>query len=233
MRSLRSRIIRILEESWPTSFSQWTSWHAEVQATEAAHRAAPGGMIAGRYFDDSVPEPASAIRLALDFDIPTILPAAFYTLAGIPSSHDWDNVRAHSPEKLKNPPYRTARWTLLDRAVFWRLTRGREELVRHLARWEASFMYKPTDLPSSPEHATHARAARCQYAHSQIPQWCHLDGVWNMAGALAPNPLRDLGKVHEMVLKWGLCGPCSEALRKRIVTQQRDLWVEVPRMFEL
>ena len=55
---------------------------------------ASSGSSAAPYVDDTFPEPAAAIRLASDFGLRAVLPAAFYQLAVTDPGADWDEFRA-------------------------------------------------------------------------------------------------------------------------------------------
>ena len=83
--------------------------------------------------DDRLPEPASAIRLASDFDIPSILPAAFYQLASISTDADWDAYRASPTIEGKHLRFgaRTAKWSLLDKRDLMRLVHGQKLLAAY------------------------------------------------------------------------------------------------------
>lgn len=88
------------------------------------------GKINGLFCDDRFPEPASAIRIARLYNIPDILPAAYYELFSIDDvQHDWDGLRKPDAEHslhLQNLG-RTARWQLLDAADLIRLIRMQQK----------------------------------------------------------------------------------------------------------
>ena len=79
--ALRHRIVSSLEADWPQTLAQWDARRAEAVLLRSEHSLQLTGRVNGLYLDDRLPEPASAIRLASDYGIPSILPAAFYTLA--------------------------------------------------------------------------------------------------------------------------------------------------------
>ena len=80
------------------------------------------------------PEPAAAIRFARDFDVPSILPFAFYVLAGISQYKDWDEDRKDDVGRpiITASLGRTARWKLLDAVDYRTLVKCREALTSDL-----------------------------------------------------------------------------------------------------
>lgn len=108
--SVRSCVTRVPEASWPRAFSQWPHFQPEAQFMQEMHKEINDDRrINHLCLDDRLPEPASAIRLGHDFDVPSILLYAYYSLAQIPEIHDWNDIRNSSPEDLRNIYIRTAR----------------------------------------------------------------------------------------------------------------------------
>ena len=91
MDSFRSRIVRHFEADWPRTLAEWDRLEAEIDYMMEEHQDDKNedyyGRVDGLFLDQRLPEPAAAIRLALEFGIPSILPAAFYTLAQ--TTPDW------------------------------------------------------------------------------------------------------------------------------------------------
>ena len=77
----------------------------------------------------AVPEPASAIRFAVEFGCPSIFPSAFYQLVRTDVSSDWDDPRLYVGRSVLS-----VRWTLLEGQDFLRHIQGGEQL----SRWAAS-----------------------------------------------------------------------------------------------
>ena len=77
-------------------------------------------------FRSCLPEPASAIRFAVEFGCEEILPAAFYQLARTSIGDDWD-----APYRLLHCP---ARWSLLTGDDFHRYVLGCARLRGMLVR---------------------------------------------------------------------------------------------------
>ncbi|TFY61520.1 hypothetical protein EVG20_g7022 [Dentipellis fragilis] len=154
--ALRKLIVEQLEADWPQTLSKWD------QVLDSDRCMDTGDA----YLDDLLPEPASAIRLARDFDIPTILGPAFYHLSRIDISRDWDNYRALDargrqkrawlPRDSDAHRVRTARWSLLGKEDYISLLRG-----RYFLREAAELVVVMLRLPSAIQGEPHLCSADC------------------------------------------------------------------------
>ncbi|KAJ7132170.1 hypothetical protein C8R44DRAFT_664450, partial [Mycena epipterygia] len=116
-------VVNQLKFEWPTSLSVWEQHESRARAFGTA----PRGQ---QYLDDRFPEPASIIRLAHEFGIPELLPAAFYCLSRISPSASYETY--HSPATRALPQHaaklaagkRSARWGLLAHADLMCLAKG-------------------------------------------------------------------------------------------------------------
>ena len=111
----------------PQSLWQWDQIEAENR-----HKREPESEPLP-YVDGYLPEPASAIRLARECDIPHILPAAFYHLSRLSIYDDWAEARQcldiHSSRyEGLDLGRRTAKWSLLTANDFISLPKGRAKL---------------------------------------------------------------------------------------------------------
>lgn len=70
---------------------------------------------------DLLPEPVSAIQFATTYELPSILPAAFYLLAITPTKRDWND---HQP-----PNINAARWFSLSDSNAVRFAKGRDAML--------------------------------------------------------------------------------------------------------
>ncbi|KIP07176.1 hypothetical protein PHLGIDRAFT_46105, partial [Phlebiopsis gigantea 11061_1 CR5-6] len=128
--TIRNRIVDIMNDNWPQTYEQWQIFQAEISAIKAVHKE-NNGLVDGRSFEERIPEPAAAIRFARDFNIPSILPFAFYTLAGIPQSMDWDESRKVKDFRHHSTVIwmkRTAKWAQLDIVDYRTFVKCREAL---------------------------------------------------------------------------------------------------------
>ena len=88
----------------------------------------------GLYFCDRVPEPASAIRIARLYDVPKILPAAYYDLYCIEDiDRDWDDYQGRPLASYRiadlKSGRRIARWSQMDLVDMKRLLRLQKYLT--------------------------------------------------------------------------------------------------------
>lgn len=130
---IRARIVENLEADWPQTLAQWDARRSETIMARSEHAQQASGKVNGLYLDDRLPEPASAIRIASDYNIPSILPAAFYELALLTTDADWDTYRANPSGEGKHLRFgaRTARWNLLDKRDLMRLLHGQKLLAAY------------------------------------------------------------------------------------------------------
>ena len=83
MDSLRPRLIRPFQQAWPKTPCQWDQLEIQLDSQDGAFT---DHLVHGLYhrfeaLTSQLPDPAPVIRLAGEFDIPAILPAAFYHLS--------------------------------------------------------------------------------------------------------------------------------------------------------
>lgn len=225
--AVRKRVVALLEDAWPRSFEQWLRFHAEVDVIRNLHEAASDRLIGGKLFTDRVPEPAAAVRIARDFDIPSVLPFAYYTLAGIPLSNEWDKCHT-SPEELWGLAVgfgRVARWRLLDVVDMGRVLGYREELTlltTSNTNWVSSAVVKSVLSAAAQDClggldpcSGKAEAIRALWMKNVSSSW------WNSA---YPDPLSVMQSVYEGHLLWDLCELCEVAVKKCIRERQEAVW---------
>ncbi|KAI0315096.1 hypothetical protein OF83DRAFT_1133649 [Amylostereum chailletii] len=75
---IRGLVVDAIRKEWPENLSIWDLRRQEL---DIARDGVEGNELAAITPKDVYPSPAQAIRLAMDFDIPEILPVAFYDLA--------------------------------------------------------------------------------------------------------------------------------------------------------
>ena len=117
---IRSLIVKHVEADWPHSLEEWDAQQAERSSAAEAYLASKDKKFKGHYIDDVYPEPVAAIRFALEFDIPSILPSAWYQLATTDAKvHlDYDAVHRHPTMRtFSHPCSKKARWQLLSESA--------------------------------------------------------------------------------------------------------------------
>jgi hypothetical protein len=123
---------------WPDSYLGWEMLEEEIEQHKkflGKSKLPNKSTTHIASVDDSFPEPCSAIQFAREFDLPQILPAAFYHLARIKFKNDWDVLRTGSDVSLD---VRSARWTLLSREDLFCLIQGRDYLMQKAKELEES-----------------------------------------------------------------------------------------------
>lgn len=148
--TLRKQIVDRLESDWPQTLLDWEIQQAEVAALkEYLTRQDSKWVFLKRYAVDEVfPEPASAIRLARDCNVPSILPAAFYQLSRLTINDDWDRLRKSrwSFTSPRRPGFRTAKWSMLDGHDMRCLLQGKDAISNYTGEtYLPTFCAKDTD----------------------------------------------------------------------------------------
>ncbi|GJE95289.1 BTB domain-containing protein [Phanerochaete sordida] len=186
------------------------------------------------------PEPASAIRLATDFDVPSILPAAYYILSTIAIEDTWDstvNLGLH-------PLRRRARFELLGDAELVRYFRGKAKLAREFVA-----MYKQVLDPAMTkliyvDIEEDEVINRCDYQQECGTALASIEGaideghresfegaVWDSMHA---DPLMALHNVaHLGALEEQLCFSCVYLVIRTIGQFQKKMWDDLPKTFNL
>lgn len=134
--ALHGFLVRKVKEDWPLTLEDWDRREAEIEAMRDASMSTSGAQSSSRKpLAQAVPEPASAIRFALEFGCLEILPAAFYQLARTDVAKDWDDPASYTA-RMDTP----ARWSLLEAPDLLRCFRG----AKHIATRAKSFISSDT-----------------------------------------------------------------------------------------
>ena len=217
--ALRHRIVSSLEADWPQTLAQWDARRAEAVILRSEHSLQLTGKVNGLYLDDRLPEPASAIRIASDYAIPSILPAAFYTLALLSTDADWDDCRANPGKHLRFGA-RTARWRLLDKRDLMRLVHGQKLLAGHTR-----------------SIGTDIFGLRCQRGVKGCTK--ARSDCWKYFQENAPNSMDDpLDILHDCMRLDTLfsdlpCAACTSDIIVMAEKKRRELWRSLPAVFNL
>jgi hypothetical protein len=138
---------------WPSTLQDWDKLMEHYDSLSAS--SVPQHDVASKFIDNRMLEPASAIRLAREANVPEILPAAFYMLSTISPFMDFDALRNSNPPSLLTdsegnvlawqPGERTARWGLLSPTDMMCLMRGKHYLVEFVHKIEQEGARCPCD----------------------------------------------------------------------------------------
>lgn len=190
------------------------------------HAHSDGRLVEGKPFVERVPEPAAAIRIARDFDIPSVLPFAYYTLACIPFGFDWDDY--HNPLRswsLSVQQLSLARWHMLDVVDMGRVVRGREELMQSMAAditWATGDTVE--DALASVDEDCNGIVSPCSDKAKAIQEQWKQSLSADLWTARCPSPLDVLQRLYKEHSQWHLCEECTGALKRCIRSRQRVTW---------
>ncbi|KAJ7180332.1 hypothetical protein C8R43DRAFT_871141 [Mycena crocata] len=202
MEPLRERIVAQLTADWPTSLTEWDRLETEIIGlTEEHSSSAESYMVDGLHVDDRLPEPGAAIRLAMDWNIPKILPSAFYHLSRLTTDADWLECRKDRGSMFLE---RTARWDLLEAADLRLLLKLRENITAC-----ESLVTAPPKLCHSPDDCEDWWDTTCR-------RWDN-----------AKDPLELMKKFVELRPSRGLCKPCWNATKDLVQERRCELWDEI------
>ena len=239
--SLCKRIANHLEQQWPKTLEEY----AQLQSTREA-----AWDIRTRFRTPPVyasfPEPAAAISLAVEYNIPSILPAAFYALAmSNPELNAWDCALESSFQYDKTRP---ARWSLLDKGSLLRCYQGKHTLSKKFASiatvLRRAFLARSPGLCRLYDHSNeriepsrfstpcnqtlHARSNESVLGLKQGTSVSRAVAITHQA-----DPLMKTVELIGEVGGWGLCDVCQDKVDSALAESVHALWNELPKIFDL
>ena len=224
--TIRARIIAIMHDNWPTTFDEWLCWEAEAAIVTTAHT--DGELINMPSLKRCLPEPAAVLRFAQDWDVPSLLPFAFYTLAGIYGVNTWEMRYGLSFCFSTRGTARLARWDMLDAADRDGLARVRPLLTEKIDEvWDAFVDRSPCDQLEEVESPCETARHECRESwECVVSLWKEevLSGVADGDIIIAPDPLDFLEKMLASRNKWKACDQCDVWMKGRIRDAQRGVW---------
>ncbi|KAJ7027929.1 hypothetical protein C8F04DRAFT_964614 [Mycena alexandri] len=222
---ITARIIAQLKHEWPTSLAIWDIHETRIRTLSIAHAGAPDGQIDAQYLDNRLPEPASIIALAREFALPELFPAAFYALALVSSSANYDAFHADflpesERQQLANGT-RSARWPLLTPPDLLRLAKGHDRMRSQKSLTRA--------LASSQRPQTKDCAAGCTSLLTALRELG--DHTHDILGALTYLRLyiSEPGQASRMKI----CAGCAKALCDASAALRLQIWRSLPEWFDL
>ncbi|GJE96877.1 hypothetical protein PsYK624_130850 [Phanerochaete sordida] len=193
-------VIRHISELWPKSLAEWDktfpTW-MENRKTTATSKL--------------IPEPASAIRFANEFNVPSILPAAFYFLA-VQSAENIETAE-------ESPHCTAARWDLTEHTMLLQLIRGRDhmrsEFLRECQR-DRCIVGFHGGLPAT----LAATRDKCNAARAEVLLTILRGGLGNPdQGHATINAYQDI------------C--CKREMTKRATNARSEMWEGLPGFFAI
>lgn len=200
---MREQILRHLESDWPQTLKDWDKLERQIQFMRSESNE--------QRIDDHFPEPASAIKLARQFDIPSILPAAFYHLSRLSILDDWDRTHADPFIPIRNPTKRTAQWGLLSAEDFRCLIFGKAVFPEGLRRIMESHDDSPIGLTGK----------------------CNPEGLWNDICDRCLQSADPLALLQVESNKSHHCTACTKTLRSKFLKTRREVWDKLGTFFHL
>ncbi|KAI0318072.1 hypothetical protein OF83DRAFT_1171428 [Amylostereum chailletii] len=211
---LRGIVVEAIRKEWPTTLKQWYMKRRELNMNGYAE------FVDGQPWDadvcivssDVYPDAAQAIRLAVDLDIPSILPVAFYDLACTFMDYSRDPDAPDKASMLDRLSPMELRSLVLGTAALRNEVRTAELFFRQLqgfcsgddrACMEVIITWCQTTLSS-------------MYRSSNLLEWLQLQE-----------------KHKDLMQLRGLCGLCSSRAKERLSEKVVDIWQRLPLLFGL
>lgn len=222
--ALGTYLEKLVLDDWPVTLEAYD--HLEAELLEI-HKRWEKGRCGGKRYADLFPEPLAAIAFAREFDCPQILPAAYYALANLELTDEWDS---QYKRKL------LARWSLADELDLERISRGRSELLVVTTSMMDDGFASLMSLTDSECRAYPPNA--CQVILRQL-----FEAIWEK-----PDSGHDqLDLLHRCFNYWkylsahafesndvtALCHNRDAAMRRWVVRERKALWERLPDYFQL
>lgn len=225
---LRERIVGYLESEWPTSALEWVRQRETERSLQDATSSFFNNLSQPDEAGDYFLEPASAIRLAHDFNISSILPAAYLRLARADPTIDWDTEM--QPPHARQVP-RGARWKLLDSSDMLRLVQGKQ-MLQYTCIWILNnIIHEDADCYDGCLYTSRPRT--CQQIVEQKSSE-YRDSYMTFLGLVGgPDCIEMLIGFKEDVGRWKLCLACTRMIYSRTGKEIRKLWDCLPQIFRL
>ncbi|KAA1474141.1 hypothetical protein DENSPDRAFT_840698 [Dentipellis sp. KUC8613] len=216
---VRKLIICQLQRDWPQNLFDWDCLEAETES----RRKVLYQYLMPCEMDDDYPEPGSAIELARQCDIPSILPAAFYHLSRIPISYDYDHIQTcwtDAPEDYYAIG-RSARWNRLSKEDLLGLLHGRAKLedcleVLCAASYPENHPQDPTCIPEMWYAFWNHVKRECQQERDILAVLLPFTSASDFDG------------------RWEkLCYSCRFTIATKASKCRKDIWDQIPDIFQL
>lgn len=178
--------------------------------------------------EDLVMEPASVIRLATDFIIPEVLPAAYYQL----SLYDITRPQVPGPRRTSTP-----RWELLRPEELLRYYQGRAKLARAFAgipillTININHECETVDWEDADPGETECQKVKslARANHGMAPLSLQI-GFEIVASA---DPIYRLAAIYGSDDLDNLCDSCRFNIRSHCTDRLESLWMALPEIFSL
>ncbi|KIP08898.1 hypothetical protein PHLGIDRAFT_358678 [Phlebiopsis gigantea 11061_1 CR5-6] len=206
MEDVAQAVMSHVKAQWPNTLMDWDI----RQGVQSVIRASVASGDIG-HFRAIFPDPAASIVFAQEFDLPEILPVAFYQLSSI-------NVDCQETDLF----YRDLQWRVLDADTLLRLMKGRERIRRYC--WDKLF-WNCFDL-SGRTHSPGCYEARTSLRKEMVSEPSFVTGQIDCL-QLFQNTISTARNT------WNLCLYCKgSGLLAYIKETRAELWDRLPEFFE-
>ncbi|KAF9482912.1 hypothetical protein BDN70DRAFT_904417 [Pholiota conissans] len=234
---LRQRCIARLDTDWPSSLTGWDL--REQRSTDEN----------GRYMPrDHCAHPILVIELALDMNLPSILPAALYDLSRYgPSKIMTGTISPHTAYErlviqLHNTPLILERPVRLSRDLLCRTLRGREATQRYMAGFIARELHCRPPAAECLNRADKENPSRPCHESFYFIMLNILRSVGGIACGRDADPLYTLTQASEMLTRTDfsdgqrqcglkLCQACKTDFAEATAKAREEVWSLLPQWF--
>ncbi|PSR71219.1 hypothetical protein PHLCEN_2v12873 [Hermanssonia centrifuga] len=207
-------IAKRVKMDWPVTLEQWDNTLACIRQPEKCDHSQA----------HLLHDPLAAIRFATKFDIPEILPAAFYHLATI----DADGSLKQKDKYGLAPP----RWKLLDPENQMRFIIGRERLYK-VALTNVNKEFDKSGSSIQPFLVLYkGHSIKCT-EKMEGQRWRVYEDFLKAGFSQRLDPLRLFQELRKSFTSPDLCGACLELLGGNLQRQREDIWRRLPEFFDL
>lgn len=210
--AIRARIVSAIEADWPLSLDEWN----KVDLLMDLKSKGDGLRFKCLPSDAFLPEPAAAIALARQFDIPKILPAAYYELSRRIIIYD----RSSTDSSIKSQA-RGYLLSLEDLQIFCRI---RDYLHSYAVESGEGGLGCLTGSYNKCEARGHSDMD-CRSAGDKL-----INDILTKTQCVEVKDIFRQYRMHIADENWdypAFCWPCSEAVRKEIRSDAQILWDEI------
>lgn len=211
--SVCTRIIQHFEAEWPTQLRDWYLLARTMEEmTLCASRVRDNDW---KKTEAHFPEPACAIRLATEHGLASVLPAAYYRLAIGDMSIHFDDFGEELGEV-------SARWDLLEREDWRRLSAGKDKLITMCCKMVSA--YRVFGIGGCKTEA------KCKEIGKRMLKT--FDERWNWNFARQPDVL---GLIFEVLDNDSedLCHTCNSSFECELTDLLEKIWDDLPKIFQL
>ncbi|EIW74887.1 hypothetical protein CONPUDRAFT_169800 [Coniophora puteana RWD-64-598 SS2] len=218
--SLYGQLVRHFQADWPQTLPEWDRLESEIKAQHQLCMDVEDPDDAP-YADVVYPEPGSAIRLAREFNLDKVLPAAFYHMSRLDIT--CDRAKLHLEEvaaridEVHESEGRTGDWSFLTKDDLQCLLLGRERIYQHMQMESGRF-----DFP--PDHPNCNPSCNRRSVHTKFSMLLRSTDALDDLKALV---------VDGDYITEGVCAGCRSRANATALDVRMNIWEKLPEYFNL